>query len=391
MPLPSDDTLLKVSEDLVAQFQTLFGKHPGLRPAHARGLLLTGYFIPSTQASSLSSAPHFAVPTTTDSTASHTAGHTAPVPVTVRFSSSTGCPAISDIAPDANPRGIAIRFHLGNDSRGRRTHTDIIAHSTPSFPTRTGAEFLEMLRAVEASKPVEGGAEEKKGPSPIEQFIGSHPSALAFVTTPKPSPTSFASENYHSVNAYKFINDEGVVTYGRYLIESIGGVENVPESELSNEGENYLYDELKERIRADKRATLGGAGGAGGGGVEFIVHVQVADESQGDVTDDGTKVWPSGDSRKTVDLGRVILSDIVGEEEGAPAHDAVEGEVPGVNAKNAEEQRNIIFDPIPRVKGIEPSDDPLLEVRAAVYLISGTQRRAAGPAKATLGRAGVEA
>jgi catalase len=41
------------------------------------------------------------------------------------------------------------------------------------------------------------------------------------------------------------------------------------------------------------------------------------------------------------------------------------------------EQKHIIFDPIPRVDGIEPSDDPLLELRAAIYLISGRRRRAA--------------
>jgi len=35
----------------------------------------------------------------------------------------------------------------------------------------------------------------------------------------------------------------------------------------------------------------------------------------------------------------------------------------------------MIFDPIPRVDGIEPSDDPLLELRAAVYLLSGRRRR----------------
>jgi len=34
-------------------------------------------------------------------------------------------------------------------------------------------------------------------------------------------------------------------------------------------------------------------------------------------------------------------------------------------------------DPIPRVDGIEASADPLLELRAAVYLISGRRRRAA--------------
>jgi len=44
---------------------------------------------------------------------------------------------------------------------------------------------------------------------------------------------------------------------------------------------------------------------------------------------------------------------------------------------NATEQQHIIFDPIPRVDGIEPSADPLLELRAAIYLLSGRRRRAA--------------
>jgi catalase len=43
-------------------------------------------------------------------------------------------------------------------------------------------------------------------------------------------------------------------------------------------------------------------------------------------------------------------------------------------ALSEEEQKHIIFDPIPRLDGIEPSDDPLLELRAAVYLISGRRR-----------------
>jgi catalase len=45
--------------------------------------------------------------------------------------------------------------------------------------------------------------------------------------------------------------------------------------------------------------------------------------------------------------------------------------------ENAHEQQWTIFDPIPRVDGIDASDDPLLELRAAVYLISGRRRRAA--------------
>jgi catalase len=75
----------------------------------------------------------------------------------------------------------------------------------------------------------------------------------------------------------------------------------------------------------------------------------------GDVVDDATIHWP--ESRAVVELGRLELTALV--------------------ADNAIEQQHIIFDPIPRVEGIAPSDDPLLELRAAIYLVSGRRRRAA--------------
>lgn len=46
-------------------------------------------------------------------------------------------------------------------------------------------------------------------------------------------------------------------------------------------------------------------------------------------------------------------------------------------ADDAEQQKHMIFDPIPRVEGIAASEDPLLELRAAVYLLSGPRRRVA--------------
>jgi catalase len=56
-------------------------------------------------------------------------------------------------------------------------------------------------------------------------------------------------------------------------------------------------------------------------------------------------------------------------------------ELNSVIADNDAEQRHIIFDPIPRVDGIDSSGDPLLEPRADVYLISGRRRRVGGAAK----------
>jgi catalase len=87
--------------------------------------------------------------------------------------------------------------------------------------------------------------------------------------------------------------------------------------------------------------------------VKFKVQVQLAND--GDVVDDATIHWPEG--RTLLELGTISLT--------APVAD------------NDHEQKQIIFDPIPRVDGIQPSDDPLLELRAAIYLLSGRRRRAA--------------
>ena len=79
MPLPNDEKLIALSNDVIQQFDTIFGLNPGFRPAHAKGTMLTGTFIPSGDAASLTRAPHVV----RDST-----------PVTVRFSNSTGLPLI---------------------------------------------------------------------------------------------------------------------------------------------------------------------------------------------------------------------------------------------------------------------------------------------------------
>ena len=145
----------QIAEDVLQAFETLQGPHPSFRPAHAKGILIAGRFTPSPQGASLTRAPHL---------------HRSSTPVTVRFSDATGIPAIPDNAPEAGPRGMAIRFHLAE-----HVHTDIIAHSVNGFPVRTVEEFLEFLRAAGASGP------DVPSPKPIEVFLGSHPAALAFV------------------------------------------------------------------------------------------------------------------------------------------------------------------------------------------------------------------
>ena len=58
MPLPTDEKLLALSQEILQQFDTIFGLHPGFRPAHAKGAMLTGTFTPSAEAASLTRAAH---------------------------------------------------------------------------------------------------------------------------------------------------------------------------------------------------------------------------------------------------------------------------------------------------------------------------------------------
>ena len=314
MPLPTNQKLIDLSNELIAQFDAIFGQHPGFRPAHARGIMLTGVFTPTKDAAALSSAPHFT--------------KSEPTPITVRFSSSTGIPEIPDTHPNANPRGFAVRFNLGE-----HVHTDIIGHSTPSFPTRTGAEFLEFLKAVASSPP---GA---PSPTPIETFLGSHPAALAFVQTAKATPTSFSHESYFGLTAMKFKNSEGATRFGRYVIVPDAGTKHLDEAATASQSNDFLYEELQQRIEH--------------GPISFQLYAQLAND--GDIVDDVTVQWP--DDRPKVNLGQFVFTNLVKDID--------------------REQKKIIFDPIPRIDGIEPSDDPLFEFRAAIYLISGKRRRQA--------------
>ncbi len=312
MPLTTDEKILALAQDLLHEFDTIFGLHPGFRPAHAKGVLINGTFTPSSAAAPLTRAPHMHRET----------------PVTVRFSDSPGIPMIPDNDPHADPRGIAIRFNLAE-----RVHTDIIAHSTDAFPAKNGQEFLEFLRALAASDPAHLTG------SPLEAFLGTHPAALAFVQKPKPAPSSFARESYFGILAVRFTSKDGKSRYGRYRIIPEAGNDHLTPDAAAAKSANYLFDEITERLAK--------------GPVKFRVVAQLAND--GDIEDNATVHWP--EDRTQLDLGTVALTALIADE--------------------AREQQQIIFDPIPRVDGIEPSDDPLFELRAALYLISGRRRRAA--------------
>ncbi|MBV8677064.1 MAG: catalase, partial [Planctomycetaceae bacterium] len=155
----------------------------------------------------------------------------------------------------------------------------------------------------------------------------------------KPIPSSFARQAYFAVTAFKFTNADGVSRFGRFRVRPESGTEFLTPEEAAKKTADFLAAELSERLAK--------------GSVGFRVLVQLAGD--GDEVADSTAVWP--ETREEVEFGTLTLTERIDE--------------------LAPDNRKIIFDPVPRVDGIDPAGDPLTEVRSEIYLLSGRRRRAA--------------
>lgn len=300
-----------VTEQLVdTMTQLAHGPYKGFRTNHAKGIMAEGTFTPSAQAASVSKAAHL------QSSAS---------PVLVRFSNATGVPTIRDADANAMPKGMAIRFTLPDGSS-----TDIVAISVNGFPAATPEEFLGLLNAVAESGPG------KASPTPVQQFLATHPAAMKFVSTPKPAPVSFATQAFYGVNAFSFTNAKGESRYGRYQIIPLAGQQSLTDEQAAKATPNYLMDELPARLKTTE--------------VKYRISMQLAEK--GDAINDPTAVWP--DSRPQVELGVLTLK------------------TPLVDSQQAE--KTLMFSPLLLPDGIAASDDPILLARPAAYAVSYGRR-----------------
>ncbi len=249
--------------DLVDALNGVFGKHPGDRAAHSKGICLTGTFTPSADAPKLSKAPHFAKE----------------VPVTARFSLGGGNPQAPDNAQD-NVRGLAVKFDLGNGAS-----TDLVTISAPVFFVQTPELFVEFLKTI-------GSGDQDK----IKAFFAAHPESTrqnAWLTS-HPVPASYAGVGYWGVHAFTFTNQAGEAALVKYkLIPEAGELGLTPE-EAQAKGPDFYAAELKDRLAKgpasfDLTAIMGMAG---------------------DQTTDPTLRWDDEDNRPTTPLGKISIEAI---------------------------------------------------------------------------------
>ena len=258
--------------ELVDALHGAFGQHHE-RAVHAKGILLQGTFVPTTQARELSQALLFAGTS---------------IPVTVRFSDFTGIPDISDTADLANPRGFAVKFKLPDGSQ-----TDVVTHSFNGFPVATAAEFGQLLRAIGSS------GENAPHPTALDRFLSTHPIAKTFLTTQKPAPLSYATLPYFGVNSFRFTNAKGHQQFVRYRFVPVAGEHFLDAAALKARGPDYLSQDITERVAKAP--------------VRFDWFVQVS--APGDVIDDPSIVWP--EDRDLVKLGTIAITELVADQAGA--------------------------------------------------------------------------
>jgi catalase len=295
----------------VNQLQADYGIHPGYRRNHAKGVCVTGYFQSNGQGAPYSVAQVFQAGRST--------------PVVGRFAIPGGNP----YAPDSSTpvRSMALRFALAN---GQQWRTGM--NSQPVFPVSTPRAFYEMLQAQQPD-PVTG----KPDPRKLAAFFAAHPETAEFrawAKTAHPSG-SFATDSYHSLDAFIFVGPEGRRQAVRWRM--------VPEATPPPLGTrstphpaSYLDTDLRKRLAQ--------------GPLRWRLLVTLAEPA--DPIADAAREWPP--DRPTLDVGTLII-------------ERTEPQASGPC-------RDINYDPLVLPHGIEASNDPLLPARSAVYADSYLRR-----------------
>ena len=254
--------------------------------------------------------------------AAHMSGE--PVDATVRFSNGGGDPTVPDYIPDV--RGLATTFHLPHGSR-----TDIVAQTLPYYPFPDQEGFLEALK------------DRKPNPGSLVRLpvmMVRHPRVArtlpAVMKAMLSLPASFAARSYYPFHAYKWVAADGAEHWVRYTWRPTIDEPAVSMRTARKLGADYLFDELRDRLAR--------------GPIRMELEVQVAGD--GDDPHDPSSIWP--DDRERLVVGTLEVSAI------DPDADA-----------------GIVFDPMRLTDGIDPSDDPVLRFRPAVYSISHERRTSA--------------
>jgi catalase len=251
-------------EQAVDAANEVFGRHPGFRAFHAKGIVCQGTFTATPAAGQLTRAAQM---------------QGDPVPATIRFSNGSGVPDAPDNVPDI--RGVAVKLALPDGS-----NTDVVAQSLPWFAFHDPDGFVEFVLAM------------RRVPSMAWRFpayLIRHPHMVNALRVNAPAlrvPASYVALRYYAVHAFRLIAADGSSRYVRYEWVPLDGDRRLGAREARARGRDFLQQELRERL---SRGTA-----------RFTLELQIA--APGDPVDDPSKRWPP--ERERVDAGALEIVDV---------------------------------------------------------------------------------
>ncbi|MDP5206203.1 catalase family peroxidase [Alishewanella sp. SMS9] len=274
--------------------------HAGFRRAHAKGFCVAGDFISSGALAPYSSA------------AVLQAGR---YPFIGRFSIAGNNPLAPDLKAPVRSFAITLLPETAQQWRIAMNTPPVLAVGTPE-------KFYLQLQAIQNNS--------------VPQFFAEHPESQAFVKwrSTYQASSSFASERYHSINAFYLQNAAGQQQAVKWA--AVPMLTSTISSELDETDADALQKEFFARLNAgmvsfDWQFTLGTA----------------ADDEN-----NATVLWP--DSNVQISAGVLQI------------HHATEQLDGNCNALN--------FDPLVLPRGVAPTADPILRARAAAYAESHRRR-----------------
>jgi catalase len=299
----------------VDALEGLFGKHAGARRSGAKGVCATGYFLGQPAGQALSSAVVF---------------NGERIPVVARFSVGGGNPKASD--KSRSVRGLALAI---NHPGGQQWQ--MAAISAPVFFVAKPEQFAPFLQ-VRTPDPATGKPDADK----LKAFNEANPETLrqAMYLAKAPVPASYGSAQYWSTNAFELVNAKAESRFARWQFVPEAGAVGLTDDEMKSKPDDFLADELRARVKQ--------------GPVAYAFQFQLA--KAGDPITDPTQAWPA--DRDVVTAGRLVI-------------DAVSPDMGGACEK-------MTFNPVVLPAGIKPSADPVLQARAAPYVLSLGRRLGEG-------------
>lgn len=297
-------------QELIQTFEAVAGVHKGMRRGHAKGYCAKGLFTGTDGANQYSRSPIF-------NGTSH--------PVTVRFSLGGGNPAASDAA--RGPRGMALQIKLPDG----QVH-NMAMLSTPMFPAKNPTVFNGLLQTF-IPDPNTG----KPDPAKTAAYRAEHPDTQAqpaWLASHNPS-WSYGSTRYFGIHTFFFTGSDGKRHKVRWQFNPTAGEKLLSDEELANAGSDFLIEHLREQLAK--------------GPVRWDMVISLGEANDSEI--DPSQTWP--DNRPTVTLATLNLS----------AADTGDKDCDAVN-----------FDPNRVTPGVEPSADPVLQMRSAAYAISFGKR-----------------